>query len=206
MNNKKHWYDGWFYDFFIAPNQDKSFDIVKNLIHYNATVLDIGFGTGRLEFKIASKCKRIVGIDLSIKNVERARKNLSKTKIKNVEFYHSDIHQFAIRNIEKFDFAVLSFVIHEVDENLRCKILNEAANIADQVIIIDYEAPQPKGIWKYLNEIVEFAAGKNHYRNYKNYLKNNGINGLAEKCKLKIIKDINKKPVSSQITVLTKSP
>lgn len=204
MNNLTHWYDGWFYDIFIAPNQDKSFAIIKNLIHDNSTVLDIGFGTGRLEFQIASKCSKVVGIDLSFKNVERAKKKLSETDINNVEFFHSDIHQFVIKNKEKFDFAVLSFVIHEVDENLRCKILNEASNIADQIIIIDYEAPQSNGIWKYLNEIVEFAAGENHYKNYKNYLRNNGIKGIAEKCELKIIKEINKKPVSSQITVLTK--
>ena len=30
--NKNHWYDGIFYDKIIAPNQDKSFRIVKNIL------------------------------------------------------------------------------------------------------------------------------------------------------------------------------
>jgi len=29
--DKKHWYDGWFYDKIIAPNQDKLFGQIKIL-------------------------------------------------------------------------------------------------------------------------------------------------------------------------------
>jgi hypothetical protein len=31
--NKYHWYDGAFFDIFIAPNQDKLFGQIKNLIN-----------------------------------------------------------------------------------------------------------------------------------------------------------------------------
>ena len=36
MENKDHWYDGWFYDNFIAPNQDRLFGQIKNLIEPNS--------------------------------------------------------------------------------------------------------------------------------------------------------------------------
>jgi len=40
------------------------------------TVLEIGVGTGRLAVKVAPRCKRFCGIDLSLKTIERARQNL----------------------------------------------------------------------------------------------------------------------------------
>ena len=40
------------------------------------TVLEIGVGTGRLAAKTAGRCRRLTGIDLSVKTVERAGENL----------------------------------------------------------------------------------------------------------------------------------
>jgi hypothetical protein len=36
---KHHWYDGTFFDLFIAPNQDPVFQAVKALINPGSTVL-----------------------------------------------------------------------------------------------------------------------------------------------------------------------
>lgn len=35
--NKNHWYDGWFYDLFIAPNQDRLFGQIIKLIEPSLT-------------------------------------------------------------------------------------------------------------------------------------------------------------------------
>ena len=43
--NKYHWYDGRFYDTFIAPNQDKLFGQIIDLIQPNSDIIDIGCGT-----------------------------------------------------------------------------------------------------------------------------------------------------------------
>ncbi|MDO9257317.1 MAG: hypothetical protein Q7U54_17490 [Bacteroidales bacterium] len=40
--NKTHWYDGWYYDTVIAPNQDKLFQQIKNLIEPQSTIIDVG--------------------------------------------------------------------------------------------------------------------------------------------------------------------
>ena len=52
--NKNHWYDGWFYDTIIAPNQDKLFGQIKDLVGSQSTVIDVGCGTGRLEFSLST--------------------------------------------------------------------------------------------------------------------------------------------------------
>ena len=78
MQNKNHWYDGWFYDKLIAPNQDRMFGEIKNLIEPNSSIIDVGCGTGRFSFTIADKVKKVIGIDLSSKNITTANKTLQK--------------------------------------------------------------------------------------------------------------------------------
>lgn len=203
IENKNHWYDGLFYDYVIAPNQDKSFSHIKNIIEANSSIIDVGCGTGRLAFQIADKCSKIDAIDLSIKNIEVARKKLSKNISDKIHFFHADANNF-FTNSHHYDYAVLSYVIHEMDESLRVNILNTILQYTDKIIILDYFVPQPKNIWRLLNEVVEFAAGKDHYRNFRTYSKNEGIKGLSKLSGLKIIDEIQNSPSSSHIAVLQK--
>lgn len=201
--NKNHWYDGWFYDVFIAPNQDRLFSLIKNIIEPNSSVLDVGCGTGRFPFTIADKSKSVLGIDLSTRNIEKAKSNLAKNPNEKISFVHSTISDLISQNLH-FDYAVMTYVIHEVNEEERVKLLKDISNVADKIIIGDYLVPNPKGFWSLLNEVVEFAAGSEHYRNYKNYVHNGGLRDLASKAELKIIKEIKNKPSTSHLVVLTK--
>lgn len=202
--NKNHWYDGLFYDKLIAPNQDKSFSIVKKLIANDSTLLDVGCGTGRLAFQIADKCSKVEGIDLSIRNVNLANKKLSVVALPNITFHHTDIIRYLSSKNKLYDYAVLSYVIHEVDISLRIEILNLLSQAANKIIVIDYLTPRPKGFWSVLNEIVEFVAGKDHYKNFKSYISNGGIYGLAQQSGLKIVSEIKNIPSTSHIIVLSK--
>lgn len=60
------------------------------------TVLEIGIGTGRLARKVAPRCLRLTGIDISPKTVERAKTNL--TAYPNVDLLCADFlrHPFAL--------------------------------------------------------------------------------------------------------------
>lgn len=201
--NKNHWYDGWFYDRMIAPNQDTLFAQILDIIEKHKTIIDIGTGTGRFPFQAAVKSGFITGIDLSERNINMAVKTLSKRGDKNILFEHASINE-VIKSGRHFDYAVMTYVIHEVDEDQRIELLKESAEVADKVIIGDYLVPKPIGFWSILNEIVEFAAGSRHYRNYKNYTANGGIHYLAEKAGLKIISEIKNRPSTSHLVVLEK--
>ena len=83
-------------------------------------------------------------------------------------------------------------------------LLKEMATISDKIILGDYLFPVKRGFWYVLNEVVEFAAGRNHYRNYKNFMANGGIHKLAIETGLKIITEIKNKPLTSHIIVLSK--
>jgi len=202
--NKTHWYDGWFYDTIIAPNQDKLFKQIKNLIEPQSTIIDIGCGTGRLAFRLSSKSKSVLGIDLSKRNIDRARLSLFRRPNDKISFQHRNVSDIIKRDHTHFDFAILTYVIHEVDEKERINLLTEIAQIADKIIIGDYVVPKQNGFAGRLTEVIEFIAGSEHYRNYKNYMTNGGIYQLADKAGLKIISKIPTQSSTNHIVVLSK--
>ncbi|MGA7837713.1 MAG: class I SAM-dependent methyltransferase [Ignavibacteriaceae bacterium] len=202
--NKDHWYDGWFYDKFIAPNQDRLFGKIKNLVNAESNILDLGCGTGRFSFFIKDYCNSILGIDLSKRNISRANLTLSENPSSKISFQHKSIRKIISEGKEHFDIAVMTYVIHEVNEEDRENLLNEIAQVADKIIIGDYLFPRPGGFWSGLNEVVEFAAGREHYRNFKSYLAGGGIPGIANRGGFKVIKEIKNEPFTSHIVVLEK--
>ena len=205
MENKNHWYDGLFYDKLIAPNQDGMFRKIKSLIHPESEILDVGCGTGRLEFFLADKCKKITGIDLSEKNIKQAERKLRKSNRNNIYFKHTGFKSFIKNNSLNFDYVIVTYIIHELPYEERLSLLKNVSGISKKIIVGDYSVPSPKGFWNVLNEIVEFAAGKDHYNNFKSFVKHNGIVGLLNESGLRIHQEIKNKPSTSHIAVLTKS-
>ncbi|MCG6913420.1 class I SAM-dependent methyltransferase [bacterium BMS3Abin03] len=201
--NKKHWYDGLFYDKLIAPNQDRLFTLIKKLIEPQSKLIDVGCGTGRFSFTVSDKCESVLGIDLSERNINRANLLLLKNPQSNLSFKHTSVNELISNGEQHFDYAVLTYVIHEVNPEERILLLKEISKIADKIIIGDYLVPQPKGFWKLLNEAVEFAAGSEHYRNYKNFVSDGGITGIAGTAGLKIAKEIKNRPQTSHLVILS---
>ena len=204
MQNKNHWYDGWFYDTIIAPNQDKLFEQIKNLIEPQSEIIDVGCGTGRLAFALADQCKSVLGIDLSKRNINRAQLTLLQQPNDQIIFRHRNLSEILNEGQTHFDYAVLTYVIHEVNKEERINLLNDIAQVADKIIIGDYFVPKPGGFVGYFSEAIEFIAGAEHYRNYKSYMANGGITYLANKAGLKIISEIKNQASTSQIAILVK--
>ena len=203
-NNKFHWYDGWFYDKIIAPNQDKLFGQIKNLIEPQSTIIDVGCGTGRLEFTLADKSKSVLGIDLSKRNIDRANLLLLKHPDVKISFQHNNLSDIISNGNVHFDFAILTYVIHEINTEERVNLLRDIAQVSDKIIVGDYLVPRPKGFGGIISELIEFIAGKEHYKNYKSYMADGGIYHLADKAGLKVIDEITNHPLSNHVVILTK--
>jgi len=203
IDSKYHWYDGWFYDRLIAPNQDKLFREIKKIIEPNSSVIDVGCGTGRFSFSISDKVQKAVGIDLSKKNIDKANQTLLKNPNTKISFHHTHLSNLILQNLH-YDYAVMTYVIHEVNPVDRIPLLKEMAQIADKMIIGDYLVPVNKGFWSVLNEVVEFLAGKDHYNNFKNFTANGGLYGLVDGVALRVVQEINNKPATNQLLILSK--
>ena len=174
MEDKNHWYDGWFYDTFVAPNQDRAFRVVKSLIAREASVLDVGTGTGRLLFQLSDVCSRVDGVEPSLRNIEVAKRRLAQARASNVFLHHSHVEDLLAEGNRRYDVAVLSYVLHEIETGKREKVLRLVSRAAENILIVDYLVPRPKHLLSVLTEAVEFAAGSEHYRNFKSYVASNG--------------------------------
>jgi 2-polyprenyl-3-methyl-5-hydroxy-6-metoxy-1,4-benzoquinol methylase len=199
--NKDHWYDGLFYDLFIAPHQDRAFLRVREFVADGSTLLDVGCGTGRLVFQLAGKCDRIDGIDPSARNIDVARRKVTARPSDKVRFHHTDALGFLAENNRRFDYVTMSYVVHEIDEAERSTLLHTLSAVAHNIIIVDYLAPQTKGAWRILNEAVEFVAGSSHYRNFKSFMAGNGLTGVLDRAGLKILRELRNDPPSSHIVL-----
>jgi ubiquinone/menaquinone biosynthesis C-methylase UbiE len=187
--NKKHWYDGWFYAKTVNPFLKEFNDIISNFVENNSSVIDIGCGTGALAFKLSEKCKRVVGIELSLKMIQYANKQKEKGNYLNVEFIHADATKLSETMDQRFDYATTALVIHEMKVDDRVKTINEMKAIAEKIIIADYIAPQPKNLWGVSNVLTEIVAGIDHYRNFKSFITHKGIDNLLYSCGLNIEQD-----------------
>lgn len=187
MKDKFHWYDGWFYDRVIAPNQDGTFEIMQAMMEKNSTVIDVGCGTGRFVFQAGEKFNSAVGLDLSSRNIKLAKQRLSKTTQSNISFIHGNAEELLNHLDKKFDYSTISYVIHEMPEEIRLKTLSNLKEISNEIIIGDYFVPQPFNRRGFLNKIAEVLAGKDHFKNFLNFVKNGGLPGLVEEAGMTIL-------------------
>ena len=58
-------------------------------------VLEIGLGTGRIAVKVAPYCKRLTGIDISSKTIQRAKENLKE--FSNITFINADFTAYEFK-------------------------------------------------------------------------------------------------------------
>jgi len=200
--NRDHWYDGRFYDLVIAPHQDELFARVRDIVMPQSTVLDVGCGTGRLAFQLGDRCKKFDGVDVSKRNIDVATGKLARHPAENIFFHHSDIFRFLGETANRYDYAVLTYVLHEMDERSRQAILEALSKAAHEIIIVDYLAPQPRTFAGFVNELIEYVAGPDHYRNFKSFLGANGLTGLARAAGHSIIREEQNNPPGTHILVV----
>ncbi len=203
---KKHWYDGWFYDRLIAPNQDVLFAHIRRHIPPEATVLDIGTGTGRLAFQLAARGNAVHAIDLSLRNVERALSRLLRDPHPTLSIEHAGVDVLLERGIPKFHFAVLTFVLHEIPSAERRHVLEVAARLAETVLVGEYRVPFPGGFDGALTRVVEFVAGREHFTNFKDFIAAGGVPGLIKALPLHIDHEVQRLPNTGSLYVLKPRP
>jgi len=168
------YYGQIYHKFFDSdPDLSEARKLAVNLVNKKSSVIDIACGTGQLCFELkANKDCHVVGIDLSLRMLEFARKS---NTFKDVTFLHLNAVELSGIEDDSFDFATILFLMHEINMEKRLSVLKEAFRIAHKIIIIDQNVPFPKNIRGFGIRLVEFTFGHEHHRNFKDFLGAGGI-------------------------------
>jgi ubiquinone/menaquinone biosynthesis C-methylase UbiE len=176
--DKSLFYYGWFYHKLFDRELTAAREIAVDLVLEGSSVLDIACGTGQLCFALkARKNCRVVGIDLSLRQLRFAEKSNSNGE---VTFLHMDATNLVGIDDHSFDYAAVLFLMHELTREQQARVLTEASRVADKIVIIDSVVPLPKNLGGRLIRFVEATFGRDHNRNFKDFLANNGIHGILE--------------------------
>ena len=166
---------------------------MESILNYkDKIILDLCCGTGN-QLKLLSKnnFKNLYCLDFSSAMLKQVQKNSF-----NIKIYQEDATKTNFKN-EFFDLIIISFVIHEKERNTQKKFLEEAHRILKKggtLLVLDYDIGKKTSILtKALIYTIERIAGKNHYYNFKNYIKNKGLPGLINPEKFQTLSKKQKK-------------
>jgi len=149
-------------------------------------VLDVGCGTGTNLMLYHQAGCLVHGIDLSPSMLEVARNKLGK---------HADLRVGDASEMpypdNSFDLVTSTLALHEMASILRPQVMKEMIRVMSRegrVLLTDYHPGPirfPKG-WMFKPMILfcEMAAGREHFKNYRDFLKRKGLPGLIDASKL----------------------
>jgi ubiquinone/menaquinone biosynthesis C-methylase UbiE len=154
-------------------------------------VLDIACGTGdQLEYYQKAGCQ-VFGIDLSPSMLQMARYRLGES----ANLYLGDASNMPFSD-RSFDLITISTALHEMPRTIRSAVLKEAIRTLKErgrILLTDFH-PGPissiKGWFhKAVISFIEIAAGREHFRNYRDFMASKGLPALIEKHGLSIEKE-----------------
>jgi len=162
--------------------------VMNMLLEYKEkSILDLCCGTGN-QLKLLEKngFKDLHCLDISNKMLGIARKKNLTIKI-----YNEDATKTNFKN-ESFDIVIISFALHEKNRLTQKKIIEEVYRLIKKegfVLVVDYNFDNKTDkLIKIGINIIERLGGKEHYNNFKDYIRNRGLLSLIKKDKFTLIK------------------
>jgi SAM-dependent methyltransferase len=171
-------------------------------------VVEFGSGTGNDCFAVAQLIGpegKVVGIDISEKNINSARDYLDQLRINNAEFRHGDIRNVPLRN-EYADVVIANCVFNlqdnrqkVADEMYRIANHNGFACVSDFVLIKDI----PSGLRHDGAELAGCIAGAENINDFMDYFRRTGFINveIVEMNKVQLPDDILREHLNEDLVV-----
>ena len=154
-------------------------------------VLDVGCGTGTNLMLYREAGCNVFGIDLSPAMVEIAQKKLGNR----ADIRLGDASKMPYSD-DSFDLVTAFFILHEMPNRIRPAVISEMARVVKhggRILLIDYHLGPirfPKGwMFKVIILFFEIMAGREHFRNYRDFLARNCLQNLIFTKNLRILNE-----------------
>jgi len=139
-------------------------------------VLDVGCGTGaQLKLYRPYGC-RVFGIEMSAGMIAAARQKSEGS----LNLCRGNAAGMPYRD-QTFELLLLSMMLHEIPPDMRSAVLSETGRVlkdSGRILIIDYHVGRinlPGRLVKGVITLIEMAAGRAHFENYRNFRKSGGL-------------------------------
>ena len=145
-------------------------------------VIDVCCGTGAQVLEYGRHGIIATGIDSSQDMLKIATRNRMRQKAVNVSFQLADAANLPFPD-GYFDYATVSFGLHDKEKPIRYQIIFEMKRVVKQngaLILVDFQVPLPMNAWAVFARVIEFLAGGSHYRGFKDYLANGGLDDILK--------------------------
>ena len=141
-------------------------------------ILDMCCGTGSQVILLRRKGIRAMGIDISAQMLTVAKKKSGNGEV----FIEGDASHAPLRGAQ-FAGIIVTLALHEKEQDVQHGIMEEAKRLLKQggkMILVDYTQPLgiPARITHVAVHLIERAAGREHYRRFRAYLRNGALEGL----------------------------
>ncbi len=146
-------------------------------------VLDVCCGTGAQTFHYARLGIISSGIDLDHRMIEFAEKSRIGQRLPNVSFQRASALDLPFQD-ESFDYASITMALHEKEEAARDRIISEMQRVVKKggiLVFVDYRVPYPQSAYGYFVKAAELMAGKDHFRYFRDYIKQGGLDSLLSR-------------------------
>jgi ubiquinone/menaquinone biosynthesis C-methylase UbiE len=140
-------------------------------------VLDVCCGTGAQVVEYGRRGIIATGVDIDPSMLKIALRNGMKHNLVNVSFYLADATELPFAD-NYFDYVSVSLGLHDKASVIRYKVVSEMIRVLrpdGALIFIDYPVPPVTGISGFLSRTVEFIAGGDHYKGFKDYVISGGL-------------------------------
>lgn len=152
-------------------------------------VLDVCSGTGDQVLYYATFGLNAYGIDLDQGMLEQAINNKKLRKI-SANFVMANAKDIPFKD-NHFDFVSISLALHEKSSEVRNRIISEMKRVVKSdgyLVFADFEVPLPKNWIGWFIRIIEWIASGNHYKHFREYINQGGLNPLIKIHNLTILK------------------
>jgi len=150
-------------------------------------VLDVCCGTGEQTLEYGRRGIIASGIDSSQEMLKTALRKIMRQRSVDAHFELADATNLPFPD-GYYDYASISFGLHDKESLIRNQVIAEmkrVVKVEGALIFIDYQVPLPRNAWAAAAKTIEFFAGGSHYRGFKDYLGNGGLEGIITKHRLR---------------------
>ncbi|GLI33716.1 class I SAM-dependent methyltransferase [Desulforhabdus amnigena] len=163
---------------FMLPIRHEVCRISRRLGFLN--ILDLCSGTGEQCILLDQWGLHVTGVDSSPAMIRIAKSKSPDT----IVYHHEDARQLHFPD-QTFDCVMSTLAFHEKDPLSRRQIMKEAGRVLmphGKLLIVDFVCPDDllSMVSNAFVHWVEWMGGAEHYKNFRNFMRNGGLIGLLK--------------------------